>query len=88
VVLVRKRTIPTEGTAQNIASSKSVSEGEGDGMPAPSEDRRGAAGAREEIPPNIKSTSADQRTSLKGTWSDKKERANEDGMKTDTLPSK
>jgi hypothetical protein len=37
----------------------------------------------EKIPRNMKSTSADQGTLLKGTWFDKKERAKEDGMETD-----
>jgi hypothetical protein len=54
-----------EETAQNIASSESVSEGEGEGTPTPSDDRRGVADAREEIPPSIKSTSANKGTSLK-----------------------
>jgi hypothetical protein len=75
-----------EETAPNIASSESVSEGEGDGTPTPSDDQRGAADARQEIPPSIKSTSADQGTSLKGTWSDKKETAKEEGVETEPPP--
>jgi hypothetical protein len=80
--------VQKEETELNIASSESVSEGEGNGTPAPSEDQGGAADAREEISSIIKSTSADQRTSLKGTWSDKKETAEKEGMETDPLPSK
>jgi hypothetical protein len=55
------------------ASSKSVSEGEGDNIPTPSGDLRGVVETKEEIPLNIKSTSADQGTPSKGTWSDKRE---------------
>jgi hypothetical protein len=77
--------VQKEETTPNIASSESVSEGEGDGTPAPSENRGGAADARKEIPPNIKSTSADQGTSLKGTWSDKKETAKEEGKRLNQL---
>jgi hypothetical protein len=84
---VKDPEVQKEETAPNRASSESVPKGEGDGTPIPSEDREGAADAREEIPPNIKSTSADQETSLKKTWSDK-ETANEEGMETDSLPSK
>jgi hypothetical protein len=58
-------------------------EGEGDEMSTPSDDMRGAVEAKEEIPLNIKCTSADQVTSSKGTGSDKKERAEEEGMETD-----
>jgi hypothetical protein len=36
----------------------------------------------EKIPLSTKSTSADQGTSLKGTWSNKKEIAKEEGMET------
>jgi hypothetical protein len=75
-----------EETVPNTAFSEFVSEGKGDGTPTPSDNRRGAAGAREEIPPSTKSTSADQGTSLKGTWSDKKETADEEGMETDPSP--
>jgi hypothetical protein len=80
--------VQKEETATNIASSESVSEGEGDGTPAPSDDQGGAADAREEIPPRTKSTSADQGPSLKGTWSDKKEIEKEEGLETDPLTSK
>jgi hypothetical protein len=38
-------------------------EGEGDGVPTPSDDQRGAVGRKEEIPLKIKYTSADQGTS-------------------------
>jgi hypothetical protein len=62
-----------EETSPNIASSESVSEGKGG---------RGAAVAREEIPRSTKSTSADQGTSLKGSWSEKKETAKK-GIQTD-----
>jgi hypothetical protein len=64
-----------EGAVPNTASSESVSEGEGDATNTPSDDRRGAVDAKEEIPPTIKSTSADQGTPSKGIWSDKKEKA-------------
>jgi hypothetical protein len=57
---------------------------EGDGTPNPSDDGRGAADAREENLPITESTSADQGTSLKGTWSDKKKIAKEEEMETDT----
>jgi hypothetical protein len=53
------------------ASLKLVSEGEGDDIPTPSDDRQGAVGKEKEIPLVTKSTSADQGTSLKGTPSDK-----------------
>jgi hypothetical protein len=75
-----------EETAPNIASSELVSEGEEDGTSIPSDDRGGATDARQEIPPSTKSTSADQGTSLNGTWSDKKKRAKEEGMETDVPP--
>jgi hypothetical protein len=75
--------VQKEETAPNIPSSESVSEGEGDGTPAPSEDRGVEADTREEIPLNIKSTSLDQGTSLKGAGSDKKKTAKEEGMETD-----
>jgi hypothetical protein len=48
-----------ERAVLNIASSESVSEGEGNGTPTPSDDQRGAAEAKEEIPLGFKSTSAD-----------------------------
>jgi hypothetical protein len=51
----------------NTPSLESVSEGDGDGPPTPSDDRRGTTDAKEEIPPSIKSTSADQGTPSKGT---------------------
>jgi hypothetical protein len=46
----------------DTASSKSVSEGEGDDIPTPSDDRQGAARKEEEIPLIRKSSSADQGT--------------------------
>jgi hypothetical protein len=60
-----------------MASLELVSEGAGDGTPTPSDDQRGAADAKEETPPSNKSTSADQWTPSKGTWSDKEEKAKE-----------
>jgi hypothetical protein len=48
--------VQKEETVPNIASSESVSKGEGDEISAPSEDRGGAADAREGISPNIKLT--------------------------------
>jgi hypothetical protein len=73
------------GILLDTASFKSVSEGEE--VPTPSDDLRGAAGRKEEIPLNIKSTSANEGTHLKGTWSDKMERAKGEGMETDLSPS-
>jgi hypothetical protein len=71
----------------DTASSKSVSESEGDNIPTPSDDRQGAAGKEEKIPLMTKSTSADQGTPLKGTRSDKREKANEKTMETDSPPN-
>jgi hypothetical protein len=82
VKVLRDPEVQKEKTEPNTASSESVSEEEGDGTPTPLDDRGGASDAREEISPSTKSTSAYQVTSLKGTWSDKKEIAKE-GMKTD-----
>jgi hypothetical protein len=64
----------------NTVPSESVSEREGYGTPTPSNDQRGAADAKEKTPLNIKSTSADQGTPSMGTWSDKKEKAEGEGM--------
>jgi hypothetical protein len=61
----------------NIASSESVSEGEGDDIPTLSDDQKGTAETEEKSPLSTKSTSADQRTLSKGTCSDKRERAKE-----------
>jgi hypothetical protein len=77
-----------EENAPDTASSKSVSEGEGDKIPTPSNNRKGAAGAREEIAPNTQSTLSDQGALLKNTKSDKKEKAEEEGMETDPPPNK
>jgi hypothetical protein len=49
----------------DTATSKSVSEGEGDNIPTLSDDRQGAEGKEEEITLTTKSTSADQETPLK-----------------------
>jgi hypothetical protein len=65
VKVLRDPEVQKEETAPNIASSELVSEGEADGTPTPLDDRGGAADAREEIPPSINATSADQGTSLK-----------------------
>jgi hypothetical protein len=65
--------------ALNTTSSESVSEGDGDRTPTPSDDCRGAAGARGEIPPSTKSTS-DQGAFLKGTSEE------EDGMEIEPPP--
>jgi hypothetical protein len=65
VKVLRDIEMRREGTAPNIASSESVYEGEGDRTPTSSDDQRGAAGAREEIPPRTKPTSANQGTFLK-----------------------
>jgi hypothetical protein len=59
----------------------------GDDIPTPSDDLRGAVETKEEIHLNIKSTSADQGTSSKGTWSDKREKDEEEGRETDPSPS-
>jgi hypothetical protein len=66
-----------EWVVLNTASSKLVSEGEGDDIPTLSDDQKGTAETEEEIPLSTKSTYADQRTPSKGTWSDKRERAKE-----------
>jgi hypothetical protein len=71
----------------DTASSKSVSEGEGDDIPTPSDDRRGAAERKEEIPLRTKSISADKGVPSKGTRSDKRETAKEKRMETDSLPN-
>jgi hypothetical protein len=80
-----------EGTTLNTEFSELVPEGEGDGIPTPSEtrldDQRGATEMGEKISLNIKSTSADQGTPLKEIWFDKKERVKEEGMETDPSPS-
>jgi hypothetical protein len=80
-----------EGTMLNTKSSELVPEGEGDGIPTPSktwlDDQRGTMKMEEEIPLNMNSISADRGTPLKETWSDKKERAEEEGMETDPSPS-
>jgi hypothetical protein len=62
----------------NTASSESVSEGEGDDIPTSSDDQRGAVERKQEIPLNVKSTSADQGTPWKGTQFDKRERGEGD----------
>jgi hypothetical protein len=67
-----------EGVVLDTAYMKSVCEVEGDDIPTPSDDLRGALETKEEIPLKIKSTSADQGTPSKGTWSDKTERAEEE----------
>jgi hypothetical protein len=59
------------------ASSESVSEGEGDDIPALSDDQGGTAETNKEIPLSTESTSADHWTLSKGTWSDKRERVKE-----------
>jgi NADPH-dependent glutamate synthase beta subunit-like oxidoreductase len=68
----------------DTASSKSVSEGEGDDIPTQSYDRQGEARKEEEIPITTKSTSADQSTLLMGTRSGKREEAKEERMETDS----
>jgi hypothetical protein len=60
----------------DIASSKLVSEEEGDDIPTPSDDGLGA----------VKS-SADQGTPLMEPQSDKRETAKEEGMETDSPPN-
>jgi hypothetical protein len=46
----------------------------------------GAAETKEAIPPSTESTCAEQGTPSKGTWSDKKERAEGEGMETNPSP--
>jgi hypothetical protein len=70
----------------DTASSKSVSEGEGDDIPTP-DDQQGAARKEEKIPLTTKSTSADQGTPLMGTRSDKTEKVNEERVETDSPPN-
>jgi hypothetical protein len=53
-------------------SSKSVSEGEGDEIPTPSDDQSRAVERKEEIPHETKSMHADQGTTLNGTQCDKR----------------
>jgi hypothetical protein len=67
-----------EGVVLVPASLKSVSEGEGDDIPTPSDDQRGAVERKVEIPLKIKYASADQGIPSKGTRSDKRERAKEE----------
>jgi hypothetical protein len=71
----------------DIASSKSVSEGEGDDIPTPLDDRQGAARKEEEIPLITKSSSAHQGTPLMETRSDERETAKEERMETDSPPN-
>jgi hypothetical protein len=71
----------------DTASSKSISEGEGDDTPNPADDQRGAVETKEETSPSIKSTSAEQGTSSKRTRSHKRERDKEEGMETDPSPN-
>jgi hypothetical protein len=59
----------------DTASSKSVSEGEGNDIPTHSDDRHGAA----------KSSPADQETLLIETQPDEKDTAKEKRMKTDSF---
>jgi hypothetical protein len=49
---------------------------------------RGAADAKDETPLSFKFTSADQGILSKITWSDKKEKAEEEGMEADLSLSK
>jgi hypothetical protein len=68
------------------ASSESITEGEVEGTPTPSDNRRGAADAKEETLPSIKSISADQGTPSKRTWPDRKEKSKVEGIETDPPP--
>jgi hypothetical protein len=76
-----------EGVVLDTESLKSVSEGGGGDITTSSDDQRGAIERKEKIPLRIKSTSADQGIPSKGTRSDKRERAKEEGMETDTSPN-
>jgi hypothetical protein len=64
-----------EEVVLDTASSKSVSEDEGDDIPTSPDDRLGT----------VKSSSADQGTPLMETQSDEMERAKEERMETDIL---
>jgi hypothetical protein len=86
VKVLRDQEVQKEGKAPDSASSKSGSEGEGDETPAPSNDQKGAAGARKEIAPNTLSTFSDQGTLSKDTQTDKKKKAEEEGMETGPPP--
>jgi hypothetical protein len=76
-----------KGVVLDTASSKSVSEGEGDDIRTPSDDQRGAVERKGEIPLKMKSTNADQWTPSKGTRSDKRERGTEERMEIDPSPN-
>jgi hypothetical protein len=71
----------------DTASSKSVSEGKGNDIATPSDDRQGAAEKEEEIPLITKSISPDRGTPLMGTRSDNRETAKEKKMETDSPPN-
>jgi hypothetical protein len=71
-----------EGVVLDTAFSKSVTEGEEHDIPTPSVDQRGAVETKEEIPVTMKSASADQGILSKGTWCDKRERADEVAVDT------
>jgi hypothetical protein len=71
----------------DIASPKSVSEGEGDDIPTPSDDRQGAARKKEEIPLIIISSSADRVTPLMETRYDESETTKEERTETDSPPN-
>jgi hypothetical protein len=70
----------------DTASPKSVSEGEGDDIPTPSDDGQAAAGKEEEIPLITKSSSADQGTTLMETQCGERETAKKERMETDSHP--
>jgi hypothetical protein len=76
-----------EGTVLDTASSKLISGGKGDDIHTPSDDWRGAAERKDEIPLRTKPTSADQGTPSKGTRSDKREEDKEERMETDPSPN-
>jgi hypothetical protein len=71
----------------DLASLKSVSQGKVDGIPTPSDDRKGTTRKEEDIPLITKSTSADQGTIMMGNRCHKGETASEKRMETDSPPN-
>jgi hypothetical protein len=55
-------------------------------IPTPSDDQRRGTEKKEEITLSIKCPSADQGTTSKGTWSDKRESAEEKKIERETCP--
>jgi hypothetical protein len=70
----------------DTASSKSVSEGEGNEVPTPLDERSRAVERKMEIPHRTESTHADQGTPLNRTQSEKREEVEEERMETHLSP--